>query len=82
MVTQVNIDALKKLNGVHWITALKSVSIRKLVKWGAVPLARFDEVNLFEMVHPDCLKERLVACRNRQLEEQRARPRDTLLNRT
>ena len=35
MITQVNIDALGKLDGVDWITALKSITI-KLVKKGAL----------------------------------------------
>ena len=52
IITQVNIDALDKLDGVDWITALKSVTIRKLVKKGALPLQRFDEVNLFEISIP------------------------------
>ena len=79
MITQVNIDALDKLDGVDWITALKSVTIRKLVKKGTLPLQRFDEVNLFEIFHPDYPGQRLVACRNRQLAQKRAHTRESLL---
>ena len=79
MITQVNIDALGKLDGVDWITALKSITIRKLVKKGALPLQSFDEVNLFEVFHPDYPGQRLVACRNRQLAQKRAHTRESLL---
>ena len=79
MITQVNIDALGKLDGIDWITALKSITIRKLVKKGTLPLQRFDEVNLFEIFHPDYLGQRLVACRNRQLAQKRAHTRESLL---
>ena len=79
MITQVNIDALGKLDGVDWITALKSITIRKLVKKGTLPLQRFDEVNLFEIFHPDYPGQRLVACRNRQLAQKRAHTRESLL---
>ena len=79
MITQVNIDGLGKLDGVDWITALKSITIRKLVKKGALPLHSFDEVNLFEVFHPDYPGQRLVACRNRQLAQKRAHTRESLL---
>ena len=82
MITQVNIDALGKLDGVDWITALKSITIRKLVKKGALPLHSFDEVNLFEVFHPDYPGQRLVACRNRQLAQKRAHTRESLLGAT
>ena len=79
MVTQVNINALRKLDGVHWIGALKSVSIRKLIRHGKLPIDRFDEVNLFEILHPEYPDERLVACRNRALAHKRSRVREQLL---
>ena len=34
MITQVNIDALGKLKGIDWITALKSTTIKKLMRQG------------------------------------------------
>ena len=79
MVTQVNIDALRKLDGLHWISALKSRAVRKLVRKGALSAARFDEVNLFEVLHPDFPQERLVACRNAALARRRAATREALL---
>ncbi len=82
MVTQVDIDALAKMDGLHWISALKSVSIRKLLRDGGLPMARFDEVNLFEILHPDYPTERLIACRSRQLAKKRAAVRNDLLQAT
>ncbi len=79
MVTQVNIDALRKLDGIGWISALKSPSIKKLVRSGHLSRSRFDEVNLFEVLHPDFPGERLVACRNRSLAKRRALTREALL---
>ncbi len=79
MVTQVNIDALRKLDGVEWLGALKSTTIRKLVRAGNLPIDQFDEVDLFEVAHPDYPAERLVACRNAALAEKRAIVREQLL---
>lgn len=54
-------------NGIAWITALKSASIRTLVEQGQLQLDLFDERNLLELSSPDYPGERLVACRNPQL---------------
>ena len=80
MIVQARIDALRKLDGVDWITALKSAAIRKLMRRGA--LDRLDEVDLFELFHPDFPGERLVACRNTRLAALRARTRQSLLEAT
>ena len=82
MIAQVRIDELRQLGGVDWITALKSVSIRKLLRKGILQPARFDDVNLFEILHPDYPGERLVACRNPRLVGQRARTREALMRAT
>ncbi len=80
MITQKQIDdELSELDGVEWITALKSASIRKLVEAGHLQLGLFDERNLFELAHPDFPGERLVACRNPQLAKRRAHKRQSLL---
>ena len=52
------------IDGIDWITALRSETIRKLVEAGAIQRGLFDERNLFELTHPDLPGERLVACRN------------------
>lgn len=75
-------DALREAKGVDWITALKSVTIRKLVEDEHVQLGLFDEQNLFELISPDFPGERLVACRNPELARRRARKRQSLLDAT
>lgn len=79
MISQKAIDTMRKDDGVEWITALKSVSIRALVEQGQLQLDLFDERNLFEFSSPDYPGERLVACRNAALAKLRAHKRESLL---
>ena len=79
MISQKAIDTMRKDDGVEWITALKSVSIRALVEQGQLQLGLFDERNLFEFSSPDYPGERLVACRNAALAKLRAHKRESLL---
>ena len=79
MISQTQIDALKGLAGVDWITALRTGALRGLVADGALQLGLFDERNLFELTHPDFPGERLVACRNPELAKLRAHKRQALL---
>jgi transposase len=79
MITQTQIDSLKELSGIDWITALKTGAIRKLVQSGHIQLGLFDQHNLFELAHPDFPGERLVACRNQELGKLRAHKRQSLL---
>ncbi len=82
MISQTQIDELKQLDGVHWVTALKSGAIAKLVDDGCLQLGLFDERNLFEVQHPDYPGERLIACRNPELSRLRAHKRQSLLDAT
>lgn len=82
MISQKAIDALREQEGIGWITALKSTSIRALVEQGGLQLDLFDERNLFELSHPDYPGERLVACRNPALAKLRAHKREDLLRAT
>jgi len=82
MISQKAISALQDVEGVGWITALKSAQIRALVDGGNVQLGLFDQRNLVEFTHPDFPGERLVACRNPQLGELRAQKRCALLDAT
>jgi len=82
MITNKQIDTLRDLDGIDWITALRGEAIAKLVKDGAVQLSLFDELNLFEITHPDYPGERLVACRNPELAARRAKKRKALLDAT
>jgi hypothetical protein len=79
MIAQTSIDTLKTVDGVAWITALKSPQIRTLLTGGALQLGLFDDRNLFELTHPDYSGERLVACRNPELGKLRAHKRQELL---
>ena len=79
MISNKAIDELRETDGVGWITALKSVSIRALVEKGHLQLGLFDEVNLVELSSPEYPGERLVACRNPELAKLRAHKRLELL---
>ena len=79
MIAQKAIDAMRDSDGIGWITALKSASIRVLVEQGHLQLGLFDERNLLELSSPDYPGERLVACRNPQLAKLRAHKREELL---
>jgi len=82
MVSQKAIDELRECDGMGWITALKSVSIRALVEQGQLQLGLFDERNLVELESPDYPGERLVACRNDALAKLRVHKREELLKAT
>jgi transposase len=82
MISQTQIDALRQLSGMDWITALRSAAIQKLLQGGHLQLGLFDERNLFELRHPDYPGERLVACRNPELAKLRAHKRQSLLDAT
>jgi len=79
MISQTQITALKTLDGVDWITALKTGAMRDLLAGGQIQMGLFDERNLFELTHPDYPGERLVACRNPELATLRAHKRQALL---
>lgn len=79
MISHKAIEQLREQDGVAWITALKSASIRTLLKQGRLQLDLFDERNLFELTHADYPGERLVACRNPELAKLRAHKRESML---
>ena len=82
MISHKAIETLRSLDGLAWITALKSTQIRTLVQGGELQLGLFDERNLFEFSHPDFPGERLMACRNVELGRLRAHKRQALLEAT
>ena len=82
MITQTQIDALRDIEGCSWISALRPEAIKKLMAGGSIQMGLFDERNLFELTHPDFPGERLMACRNPELAERRARKRTSLLEAT
>jgi hypothetical protein len=79
MISNVQIEALRQLDGVDWITALKSGAIAKLAEGGRLQLDLFDERNLITLTHEDYPGERLIACRNPALARLRAEKRRDLI---
>jgi len=87
MITSARIDALRKLNDnpdtatdFGWITALRAPAIATLAADdGPLQMSLFDTQDLAEIAHPDYPGERLIACRNPALADQRARKRAELL---
>ncbi|MBM4029623.1 MAG: IS1634 family transposase [Planctomycetes bacterium] len=82
MLTQPQLDKLKEHPEMGWITALTSVAIRGLLAKGAIQLSLFDEKNLAEISSPDFPGERLMACYNPLLNDERRRKRRELLEAT
>ena len=80
MLTDARIrDDLAPEEGLQWITALRSAAIRKLAESGAVQRSLFDEQDLAEITDPAYPGERLIACRNPLLADERGRKRNELL---
>ena len=79
MIAQTSIDVLTTMDGLDWITALKTPQIRTLLTDGALQLGLFDERNLIELTHPNYPGERLIACRNPVLAARRAHTRQELV---
>jgi transposase len=69
-------------SGISWITALRATSIQKLAAAGALQFSLFDQTDLAQITHPDYPGERLMACFNPLLAEERARKREDLLQAT
>jgi transposase len=79
MISKKVIAEMRETQGIGWISALKSASIRTLVEQGHLQMGLFDERNLIELSSPDFPGERLVACRNPELAKLRAHKREDLL---
>jgi transposase len=79
MLTQTQIDVLKKHPGLGWISALRSGSIRRLLADGHLIKKDLETERLAEISSPDFPGERLVACYNPLLAEQRRQKRQDLL---
>jgi hypothetical protein len=79
MLTKARLEADVVPAELDFITALRAPSIKALVEAGAIQLSLFDQVDLVEITHPDYPGERLVACKNPLLAEERTRKRLELL---
>src|SRR3954464_6657288 len=82
MLTQTQIDVLKKHPGLGWISALRSGSIRRLLDDGHLIKKDLEVEPLAEITSPEFPGERLVACYNPLLAEQRRQKRRNLLTAT
>lgn len=82
MLTTTQIDTLRQFPGLGWISALRSEAIRALIEEGRLQASAFTKVNLAEITSPDFPGERLVACYNALLAEERRRKRNELLQQT
>jgi hypothetical protein len=84
MLTSARIrEELAPVEGLDWVSALRSEQIRKLGKdQGPLQRSLFDETDLAEIQHPDFPGERLIACLNPLLAAERARKREDLLQAT
>jgi len=80
MITSARIKhELLPAGGLDWITALRAPQLQQLRAGGALQLSLFDDHDLAEISDPAYPGERLVACRNPLLAQQRARKRSELL---
>jgi transposase len=79
MLTQAQIEKLKAYPQLGWISALRSGSIRQLVENEELQLSLFDKQDLAEISSDEFPGERLVACFNPLLADERARQRQDLL---
>jgi transposase len=79
MLTQTKIDVIRGYPGIGWISALKGTAVRGIVESGALQLSIFDARNLAEISSPEYPGERLIACFNPLLAEERRRKRAELL---
>jgi len=82
LLTTARIEEEVKPAQLDWITALRAPAIQKLADDGVVQPSLFDERDLVEVYAPDYPGERLIACRNPLLAEERARTREELLQAT
>jgi len=82
MITYTQIQTLKKHPGIGWISALRSDNIRELLDGDYLQMSLFDDKNLAEISSPLFPGERLVACFNPLLAQERRRKRQQLLEAT
>jgi transposase len=82
LLTEVQIRRLGATPGLGWISALRSPAIRTLIANGTLPRSLFDEQGLAEITTPAYPGERLIACFNPLLADERRRKREALLQAT
>ena len=82
LLTETQINHLKRHPGLGWVSVLRHHQIRRLVESEAVQLSLFDERHLAEVRSPDYPGERLIVCHNPLLAEHRRQKREALLTAT
>lgn len=65
-----------------WISALRTTEIKKLMAGSGFQFSLFDDRDFIEVHSPEFPGERLIACRNPLLQDERARKREDLLQAT
>ena len=80
MITSARIKALREVPGMAWLTCLRAPAIKKLAEdGGPLQMSLSDAQDLAEISSPDYPGERLIACHNPVLAEERAAHRQRLL---
>jgi len=79
MLTETQIETVKTYPGLGWVSALRATAIQKLAQSGALQMSLFDQHNLAEITTPEYPGERLVACFNPMLADDRKKSRAELL---
>jgi len=82
LLTQARLTREVRPAGLDWITALRAPQIQKLFERSDLQLSLFDEQDLAEITSEAFPGERLIACRNPLLAQDRARKREELLRAT
>jgi hypothetical protein len=79
MITEARLTEDIKSAGLDWITALRGPAIKELLNSGALQLTLFDTRDMASITSPDYPGERLVVCRNPDLDAERHGKREELL---
>ena len=81
MITETRIrEEMAEAEGIEWITSLRRVQIKELLKQEEMQLSLFDEKNLVEIESEEYAGERLIVCRNPILAEKRRGERKSLID--
>jgi len=82
MLTEARIrEEIKDIDGLDWISALRSPAIKKLMNNDIQP-SLFDDRDIAEIISPDYPDERLIVCRNPFLAQERRIKREELIKAT
>jgi hypothetical protein len=79
LLTNAQLRTVRAHPGRGWISALRGPAIRALIESGTLQLSLFDQQHLAEITTPEYPGERLIACFNPLLADERRRKREELL---